>query len=74
VELALRALRCGAGARFIGSAYHRAVPCYNTLHGGFAERGALDSMVHGDVPLSFVKRYHPGWYKEIAGEPASPKK
>ena len=42
--------------------------------GVFAERGALDSMVHGDVPLNFVKRYHPGWYKEIAGEPASPKK
>jgi formate dehydrogenase subunit gamma len=42
--------------------------------GVFAERGALDSMVHGDVPLNFVKRYHPGWYKEITGEPASPKK
>jgi formate dehydrogenase subunit gamma len=42
--------------------------------GVFAERGALDSMVHGDVPLNFVKRYHPGWYKEITGQPASPKK
>jgi len=42
--------------------------------GVFAERGALDSMVHGDVPLSFIKRYHPGWYKEITGQPASPKK
>jgi formate dehydrogenase subunit gamma len=40
----------------------------------FAERGALDSMVHGDVPMTFVKRYHPAWYKEITGEPASPKK
>ena len=42
--------------------------------GVFAERGELDSMVHGDVPLNFVKRYHPNWYKEINGEPASPKK
>lgn len=40
----------------------------------FAERGALDSMVHGDVPMTFVKRYHPGWYKEITEQPASPKK
>jgi formate dehydrogenase subunit gamma len=42
--------------------------------GVFAERGALDSMVHGDVSMNFVKRYHPGWYKEITGEAASPKK
>jgi formate dehydrogenase subunit gamma len=42
--------------------------------GVFAERGALDSMVHGDVSMNFVKRYHPGWYKEITGQPASPKK
>ncbi len=42
--------------------------------GVFAERGALDSMVHGDVSLHFVKRYHRGWYQEITGEPASPKK
>jgi cytochrome b subunit of formate dehydrogenase len=42
--------------------------------GVFAERGALDSMVHGDVSMNFVKRYHPGWYEEITGEPASPKK
>jgi hypothetical protein len=34
----------------------------------------LDSMVHGDVPLNFVKRYHPNWYKELTGQPASPKK
>jgi formate dehydrogenase subunit gamma len=39
----------------------------------FAERGALDSMVHGDVSEHFVERYHPGWYKEIAGE-SSPRK
>ncbi|MGC1482960.1 MAG: formate dehydrogenase subunit gamma [Candidatus Acidiferrum sp.] len=42
--------------------------------GVFAERGALDSMVHGDVSLHFVRRYHPGWYEEITGQPASPKK
>ena len=42
--------------------------------GVFAERGALDSMVHGDVSMNFVKRYHPSWYKELTGEPSSPKK
>ncbi|MGC0773148.1 MAG: formate dehydrogenase subunit gamma [Candidatus Acidiferrum sp.] len=42
--------------------------------GVFAERGALDSMVHGDVSLHFVKRYHPGWYEEITEQAASPKK
>jgi formate dehydrogenase subunit gamma len=42
--------------------------------GVFAERGALDSMVHGDVSMNFVKRYHPNWYKELTGEPSSPKK
>jgi formate dehydrogenase subunit gamma len=42
--------------------------------GVFAERGALDSMVHGDVSMSFVKRYHPGWYKEIVGESTTPRK
>jgi len=42
--------------------------------GVFAERGALDSMVYGDVSMNFIKRYHPGWYKELTGEPASPKK
>lgn len=42
--------------------------------GVFAERGALDSMVHGDVSLHFVKRYHPGWYEEITDQAASPKK
>jgi formate dehydrogenase subunit gamma len=42
--------------------------------GVFAERGALDSMVHGDVSMNFVKRYHPVWYEEITGQPTSPKK
>jgi formate dehydrogenase subunit gamma len=36
----------------------------------FAERGALDSMIRGDVPLSFIKRYHPGWYEEVVGSSA----
>jgi formate dehydrogenase subunit gamma len=40
--------------------------------GVFAERGALDSMVHGDVSLHFIRRYHPGWYKQITGQPANP--
>jgi cytochrome b subunit of formate dehydrogenase len=31
-------------------------------------------MVHGDVTMHFVKRYHPAWYEEITGQPASPKK
>jgi formate dehydrogenase subunit gamma len=42
--------------------------------GVFAERGALDSMVHGDVTMHFVKRYHPAWYEEITGQSTSPKK
>jgi len=42
--------------------------------GVFAERGALDSMVHGDVSMNFVKRYHPGWYEELTGQRVSPKK
>lgn len=40
--------------------------------GVFAERGALDSMVHGDVSLHFIRRYHPGWYKQLTGQPANP--
>lgn len=40
----------------------------------FAERGAMDSMVHGDVSLHFVKRYHPAWYKEVTGQPSAPRK
>jgi formate dehydrogenase subunit gamma len=42
--------------------------------GVFAERGALDSMVHGDVSMNFVRRYHPRWYEEITEQPATPKK
>jgi formate dehydrogenase subunit gamma len=38
--------------------------------GVFAERGALDSVIHGDVTEDFAKRYHPGWYKEVTGSPA----
>jgi formate dehydrogenase subunit gamma len=33
--------------------------------GVFAERGAIDSVIHGDVTEDFVRRFHPGWYKEI---------
>lgn len=35
--------------------------------GVFAERGAFGSIIRGDVSIAFAKRYHPGWYKEIAG-------
>jgi cytochrome b subunit of formate dehydrogenase len=42
--------------------------------GLFAERGAFGSVIRGDVSLSFAKRYHPGWYEELTGRPASPKK
>src|SRR6266404_140327 len=40
----------------------------------FAERGAFGSVIRGDVSEAFAKRYHPGWYKEIAGGPSSPRK
>jgi formate dehydrogenase subunit gamma len=40
----------------------------------FAERGALDSMIHGDVSEHFVERYHPGWYREIARGSSTPRK
>jgi len=40
----------------------------------FAERGAFGSIIRGDVSLAFAKRYHPTWYEEITGQPASPKK
>lgn len=40
----------------------------------FAERGAFGSVIRGDVSLAFAKRYHPGWYEEITGQAASPKK
>jgi formate dehydrogenase subunit gamma len=39
----------------------------------FAERGAIDSMVLGDVSEDFAKRYHPGWYEEVTGTPARTK-
>ena len=42
--------------------------------GVFAERGAFGSVIRGDVSLAFAKRYHPGWYQEITGRPASPQK
>jgi len=40
----------------------------------FAERGAFGSVIRGDVSIAFAKRYHPGWYKEIAGESSPPRK
>jgi cytochrome b subunit of formate dehydrogenase len=39
--------------------------------GVFAERGALNSVIRGDVTLNFVRRFHPGWYKEIVGDAAA---
>jgi formate dehydrogenase subunit gamma len=33
----------------------------------FAERGALDSVIYGDVTEDFAKRFHPAWYKELMG-------
>jgi formate dehydrogenase subunit gamma len=42
--------------------------------GLFAERGAFGSVIRGDVSIAFAKRYHPAWYKEIAGGAASPRK
>ena len=42
--------------------------------GVFAERGAFGSVIRGDVSIAFAKRYHPGWYKEIAGESSPPRK
>jgi formate dehydrogenase subunit gamma len=38
----------------------------------FAERGAFDSVIRGDVSEEFAKRYHPAWYKEVVG--TSPRK
>jgi formate dehydrogenase subunit gamma len=40
----------------------------------FAERGAFGSVIRGDVSLEFAKRYHPGWYEEITGKAAAPRK
>jgi formate dehydrogenase subunit gamma len=42
--------------------------------GVFAERGALSSVIRGDVSLAFAKRFHPGWYKEIVGGSSAPRK
>ena len=42
--------------------------------GVFAERGAFGSVIRGDVSIAFAKRYHPGWYKEIAGGSSTPRK
>ena len=42
--------------------------------GVFAERGALSSVIRGDVSIAFAKRYHPGWYKEIVGQSSTPRK
>jgi formate dehydrogenase subunit gamma len=42
--------------------------------GIFAERGAFGSVIRGDVSEAFAKRYHPTWYREIAGEDASRRK
>ena len=41
--------------------------------GVFAERGAIDSVIYGDVTEDFVRRYHPGWYKELTGS-STPRK
>lgn len=41
--------------------------------GVFAERGAFGSVIRGDVSAAFAKRYHPGWYEEIAGSSDPPK-
>jgi formate dehydrogenase subunit gamma len=35
--------------------------------GVFAERGAFQSVIRGYVTLAFVKRFHPGWYKQLVG-------
>ena len=35
--------------------------------GVFAERGALDSVIYGDVTEDFARRFHPAWYKELFG-------
>jgi len=38
--------------------------------GVFAERGAFDSVIYGDVTEDFAKRFHPAWYKELFGSAA----
>lgn len=39
----------------------------------FAERGAFDSVIRGDVSTEFAKRYHPRWYEEIV-RPSAPRR
>jgi len=39
--------------------------------GVFAERGAFDSVISGDVSLAFAKRYHPGCIKRSSGLPTA---
>jgi cytochrome b subunit of formate dehydrogenase len=31
-------------------------------------------VIRGDVSISFAKRYHPGWYEEIARQSSPPRK
>ena len=38
--------------------------------GVFAERGAFDSVIYGDVTEDFAKRFHPAWYEEVFGSAA----
>jgi formate dehydrogenase subunit gamma len=38
--------------------------------GVFAERGAFDSVIYGDVTEDFAKRFHPAWYQELFGSPS----
>lgn len=38
--------------------------------GVFAERGAFDSVIYGDVTEDFAKRFHPAWYEELFGSAA----
>jgi formate dehydrogenase subunit gamma len=40
----------------------------------FAERGAFGSVIRGDVSQEFAKRYHPAWYEEVVGAPATRRK
>lgn len=42
--------------------------------GVFAERGAFGSVIRGDVSQEFAKRYHPAWYEEVVGTPATRRK
>jgi cytochrome b subunit of formate dehydrogenase len=33
----------------------------------FAERGALNSMIRGDVSQGFARRYHRLWWERVVG-------